>query len=233
VTTTIAAIYADRPNTVTKVAKFSAWILEALTLIMVLVAQFKVWKNERTAKENIQEALDTLKSEFQPLLQVDFLGNGFNVVHADHKRGEKVDSLIYVRVRVQNSGTASARGCQVFLTSLKEIYPGGGRTIVLDDSKVLAWEGYSYSPIDIPAGTQKYADVMRVSKNESGWLFSVQHLFAHEEKLKTYRGTYRFEITATAENTVPSLCQIDVSYNGDWHNLRAYKSSTATRSAEN
>jgi hypothetical protein len=162
-------------------------------------------------------------AELKPELLIDFEGNDYNIVHAQHNQGQKVVSLIYVRVRVQNKGTAVAKNCRVYLTGLKEVHPGGSTTAAtLEDSKVLAWAGWKFVPTDIPPGDGKlYADVVRVSKDERGWLFSVESLFAHQQKLKDYVGTYRFSVMAVADNGASSSCEFDVNYNGDWHNLRA------------
>jgi hypothetical protein len=130
--------------------------------------------------------------------------------------------MIYVRVRVQNRGTGIAKTCQVYLISLKEVLPGGNIVpTALDDSKALAWAGWKFSPMDVPPGATCYADVVRVSKDDSGWLFSVEQLFASQQELKNYRGTYRFTVMVVGDNASKSSCEFDVTYNGDWHSLRA------------
>jgi hypothetical protein len=165
------------------------------------------------------------KSELlRPQLLIDFDGTESNIVHAEHMQGDKPVSMIYVRVRVKNEGSAIAKGCRVYLTELKEVYPGGStHSTALDDSKVLAWAGWDFSPKDVPPGVVCYADVVRVSKHDRGWLFSIQgKLFAHQQNLKDYVGTYRFRVMVTAENAaVGPSCEFDVIYNGDWHSLRA------------
>ena len=40
-------------------------------------------------------------------------------------------------------------------------------------------------------------------------------------RLKNYRGTYRFKLLATADNAERVAYRIDITYDGDWHNLRA------------
>ena len=165
--------------------------------------------------------------ELSPELLIDFEGGQFNIVPAEHMRGEKLASMIYVRVRVQNKGGAVAKGCRVYLTALNEVYPGGIVATALDDSKVLEWAGYHFSPMDIPPEGVAYADVVRISKHDRGWLFSVEKLFAHQKKLQDYGGTYRFRVMVVAENAVKSSCEFDVTYNGDWHSLRAMPVTTS------
>jgi hypothetical protein len=163
------------------------------------------------------------KNGLGPKLVIDFEGNEANIVHAEYMQGEKPVSMIYVRVRVENKGGAVAKGCRVYLTALKELLLGGSTIpTVMDDAKVLAWAGWNFSPIDVPPDVGSfYADVVRVSKHDRGWLFSVEKLLAHQQKLKEYVGTYRFRVTVTAENAPASSCEVDVTYNGDWHSLRA------------
>ena len=76
-------------------------------------------------------------------------------------------------------------------------------------------------PIDLPKGVEFYVDLMRVSKDYGGWDFSVQHLFADQQSLKSYKGTYRFRLMVTSDNAEPAKCDVDVEYHGDWNNLRA------------
>ena len=158
----------------------------------------------------------------KPKLILDFEGGNSNIVHDERKEGEKLLSFIYVRVRVRNKGRHTAKGCRVFLTGLKEVLPGGNiLPTALDDSKVLAWAGWHFSPIDVPSGVEFYVDVMRVSKHDRGWLFSVEKLFSSQQNLKNYAGTYRFHLMVSGDNAAPAHCEIDVTYNGDWHGLRA------------
>jgi hypothetical protein len=160
----------------------------------------------------------------RPKLVIDFEGGQSNIVHNQEKNNGKMVSLIYVRARVRNEGRHTAKGCRIFLTNLKEVF-AGGKTLstALDDSKVLSWATAGFSAVDVPSGTQFYVDVVRISKHASGWLFSVEKLLSSQQSLKDYVGTYRFRLMATADNAASAFCDIDVSYNGDWHNLRAWQ----------
>ena len=66
---------------------------------------------------------------------------------------------------------------------------------------------------------------MKVSKHTSGWIISVEYLFPSQQGLRNYSGAYRFELTATADNADPVTYEIDVTYEKDWHNLRAVPAS--------
>jgi len=166
-----------------------------------------------------QHALDWFR---QPQLRIDYEGTEANKVDVEYQQGDKSIAEVYIRARVRNTGRRIARGCRVFLVALNEVHSSGATTqTVLRDSLVLAWAGYHFEPRDVPRGVEFFADVMRVSKHQPGWLFSVERLFASHARLKDYRGTYRFCLMVTGDNTSPSTCEIDVMYDGDWHNLRA------------
>jgi hypothetical protein len=157
----------------------------------------------------------------RPQLLIDYKGTDANKVTSEQDNDGKHISEIYIRVRVQNKGRAVAKGCRVFLADLHEVHPSGKATpTVFYDSKQCRWAGWDDAPRDIPNGVRFYSDVMRVSKYDLGWKFSF-NLFANESPLREYKGTYRFRLVATSDNAEPSVCTIDVTYDGDWHNLRA------------
>jgi hypothetical protein len=160
-------------------------------------------------------------------LIIDFQGTAANKESVEYKEGDKVVSEIYVRARVRNDGQQVARGCRVFLSSLAEVQASGTMPTVLHDAKPLAWAGYDFSALDVPPGVDFYVDVIRISKQYSGWLFPVPRLFASQQELKNYRGTYRFHLLLTAYNATPAACVIDVVYDGDWHSLRAFRARAA------
>ena len=152
----------------------------------------------------------------QPKLQIDYEGTRVNKAETDNE--------IYIRARVRNSGRRTAKGARVFLTSLSEVQPTGIlHPTSLHDSKPLAWSGWTFAPRDIPPASRVhfYIDLMRVSKHEPGRLFSVEQLFASQTALQKYSGTYRFQLTLTADNAKPATCEIDVTYKQDWNSLRA------------
>jgi hypothetical protein len=158
----------------------------------------------------------------RPRLQIDYEGkDGANKVDVDYHSGEKHVAEVYIRARIQNLGKRPAKNCLVFLTALTEVHQSGTTPTSFYDATPVAWPGWKFSPKDIPRGIPFYVDIMKVSKHTSGWLISVEHLYASHEKLKNYSGTYRFQLTATADNAAPVTYEIDVTYNQNWNNLRA------------
>jgi hypothetical protein len=190
----------------------------ALALTIPLIALTILFYRSRTRA----------KGYLGPNLFIDFLGDETNITHAQHKWGEKLVSLVYVRVRVRNTGGAVAKGCVVYLTELKEMHPGGSTVpTAIEDSKVLPWAGWHFSPKNVPPDGTYYADVVRISKDERGWLFCEGDKQGYQQRLKDYLGTYRFRVMVVDENTSKASCEIDVTYNGDWHNLRATSVTTS------
>jgi hypothetical protein len=158
----------------------------------------------------------------QPKLLLDYEGTaGSNKVDVEYKKGEQQIAEIYIRVRIRNVGRRAAKNCLVFLVGVKEVHPSGLTSTSFYDAQPLAWPGWSFPPRDVPMGVDFYVDLMKVSKHSPGWLISVERHFADQESLKNYSGTYRFQLMATAENAEPYLFEIDVTYDKDWHNLRA------------
>jgi hypothetical protein len=157
----------------------------------------------------------------RPILSVDYEGSNGNNPASEHKEGEKLVSEVYVRARVRNLGRQVVTGCRVFLVALHEVHHSGLTATSWYDSLPLPWAGWvDHQSRNIPKGPEFYVDVMRVSKSYSAWQFSAK-TFASQSALRNYHGTYRFRLLATADNAEPAACEIDVTYDGDWHNLRA------------
>ena len=159
----------------------------------------------------------------RPILAIDFQDDDYHKVEAPgDPAGGNNPPYVYIKIRVRNNGHWAAKGCRVFLSQLEEVHPSGKTTRAFFlGSRQLAWEGLKFVPLDIPSDLDFYADVVRVSKAASGWEMAVEQLFASERSLQSYKGTYRFHAVVTSENAWPARCVVDVSYDGDWHNLRA------------
>jgi hypothetical protein len=162
----------------------------------------------------------------RPRLVIDYEGGRSNLVHSEYKEHqsqgvETTVSEIYIRARVRNTGRQIAKACRVFLVDLKEVQPSGLTGTSLNDAKVLAWAGFHFASLDIPRGVNFFVDIARVSKHNPGWKLSVEKLFANQKTLEKYCGTYRFYLLVTSDNASPSRCEIDITYNNDWNNLRA------------
>jgi hypothetical protein len=167
-----------------------------------------------------------------PRLKLDYVGGQANKVESSFESNKLNVTEIFIRVRLRNTGIRIARDCRVYLIDIKE------RVYLIDikevdyasthetsfhDSMILAWPGWpeDFDPRVIPRGIDAYVNVVSVSKNEAGWQFHVKNLFASQQALKAYSGTYRLTLLATADNAHPVELKIDVTYNQDWHSLRA------------
>jgi hypothetical protein len=161
---------------------------------------------------------------YRPILQIDYAGPDANKVDGDRWKDGKQILEVYIRARIRNIGRLPAKNCLVYLTDLRAVQVSGTTPTSFHDPSPLGWAGWRFTPRDIPRDIPFYVDIMRVSKETPGWLISVQQLFDNQEKLKYYSGTYRFELTATADNAEPVKFSIDVTYAKDWNGLRAVPS---------
>jgi hypothetical protein len=165
---------------------------------------------------------------YRPRLVVDFLSNegGFRT-EGTWREGDKEITEVYIRARVRNIGSRVAKRCRPYLVKLEEVHPSGATPTTFFDSLVLRWPGTDFDPRDIPRGINQFFDVVGVLKNQSGWRFSYRERFSNQAELPNYRGTYRFTIQVTGDGVAPAGRKIDVTYNGDWHNLRAVDAGPA------
>ena len=132
---------------------------------------------------------------------------------------------IVLRASVRNQGHRPASNCRMFITDLTSVQSSGRTPTGFRDSRQIAWAGWSFESRAIPQGVTFYADFIRISKHESGWQFPFERSMAQDEPLKRYKGTYRLRLIAVADNAAPARLDIDVDYNSDWNNLRAWEPS--------
>lgn len=143
-------------------------------------------------------------------------------VESTYEADGQLRTSTFIRVRLFNSGKSVARDCRVFLTEIKEINGMQEHPTKLYDAKELPWAGYprDYASRPVPPGIQSYVDVLRISKGDPSWNFLVKALFASQESIKNYKGTYRIKIIATADNAKPTEVEFDITYNSDYTSLR-------------
>ena len=159
----------------------------------------------------------------RPRLVLDFPDNGATRLESTYTVKEREVTEIFIRVRVRNVGRRVARGTRVYLVGVEEIQHAGVTQTAYKDSMPLSWPGYpkDFNPRDLQRGIHAYTNVVSVMKHEAGWHFHVPQLFASQQNLKDYSGTYRLTLLATADEAEPYHFQIDVDYRRDWHGLRA------------
>jgi hypothetical protein len=147
---------------------------------------------------------------------LDYLNEtGSNITESSVSQAGKLFSAMSIRVRLRNIGSRPAKHCLVFLTATEEVHPSGVTSAPYHDAMPLSWPDRDFSPKVVPHGVDFYVDVAMVLKGESGWNIRVEKLFGNQEKLKNYRGTYRFKLLATADNAEPKKFAIDITYDGD------------------
>lgn len=127
------------------------------------------------------------------------------------------------RASLRNEGITSALNCRVYLTDLTEIQSSGNTNTGFIDSRQVPWAGRNFASIAVPRDVPFHVDFVRISKDKSGWFFNFERQTDYDNVLKKYRGTYRFHLVAVADNAQAAHLNVDVDYNGDWNNLRAWK----------
>jgi hypothetical protein len=160
----------------------------------------------------------------RPKLKLDFPEKDGGRVVGDRKDKKTGVEIIehYVRVRVRNLGKCTAKNTRVYLASLHEIHRAGQSTpTIVHDAAQLCWAGWNFQPRDVPPGVTFFVDLVAVSTSESGWNFSLEHMFASHRSLWGFKGTLRFEIVVTADNAEFTSCFVDIEYRQDWHTLSA------------
>jgi hypothetical protein len=164
---------------------------------------------------------------YRPKLVVEFLPNegGFRTEGKwRDPRGTEFEE-IYVRARVRNLRSRVAKQCRPYLVKIEEVHTSGQITPTkYFDNLPLLWPGpkRDYNPRDLPTGVHQFFDVVGVLKNARGWRFKFGDNFGHDyDELPNYTGTYRFTVMVTGDGVAPGGRKIDVTYHGDWHNLRA------------
>jgi hypothetical protein len=141
--------------------------------------------------------------------------------------GKKVERL-FVRMRLENRGFAVASNCRVYLTDLLKIQNTTEIPTDFAMSRQLSWPGWEFDARSLPPGVVLFVDIVSVDKSESGWQFQFKGLTKSEEHLKlaTEPMTYRFRVTAVADNARPFTKTIDVNYSGNWKTLKAYSTAS-------
>ena len=129
---------------------------------------------------------------------------------------------IVFRASIRNCGKRPALNCKVFVIALDKIHSSGTTLTGFKDSRQAPWAGWSFEPRAIYSAGTLYVDFVRVSKLASGWEFPYERTMAQDKALQGYRGIYRFQLVAVADNAEPCYLKIDVRYEGDWHNADAW-----------
>ncbi len=144
---------------------------------------------------------------------------------AGRKIGDGPDN-VWMKLRVRNQRKRSvAKNCRVYIVGIYDVR--GNRTMQdnqLPDSAQLCWKGGDFEPRDIPHGHSQYADIVRFSKHEPGWIFTLKpNLIEQNDTVRSHRGTFQVAVVATGDGAEADWSKINVDYNGEWHNARPYE----------
>jgi hypothetical protein len=159
---------------------------------------------------------------FSPRLEIDFGGhNSPYVIESSYVEGDKSVTEFYVRVRIRNSGSRIAKSCRVYLLNIEEVHGDKVVETSYHDSLQLPWPLDDRDARDIPSGVNFFADVVGVRKDSPGWRIKTGTLYASHAGLYTYKGIYWFTILVSGDGVKPARRKIQVTYNQDWHTLKA------------
>lgn len=164
----------------------------------------------------------------RPKLKIEFDQEGpGHVVDGAWKVGSNPHETGFrlVRPGLKNHGRSPAKNCRVFAVALHDVHGAKLEDVTFYDSMPLPWSGWTFEPRTLPAakGLVYYFDLVRFQKDAVGWDFTFDRALFNHRKLRPRLGTYRFHIVATADNARPVYRDIDVEYNGNWEELKAWK----------
>ena len=127
-------------------------------------------------------------------------------------------TCVYTTVQLKNVGKSVAKNVRVYLSALEKVYQNGDSDDVpLGTSFLLAWPGWTFEGRELPKGVSFAVEVVSVDKSKSGWIFQFKGAERNQDKVRSYKGMYRFTIVAVADNAEPVTYKLSVSYHGDWH----------------
>jgi hypothetical protein len=158
----------------------------------------------------------------RPVLTLDYLDEvGANKVETRVQDGAGgMSPVTYIRARLRNTGKRLAKNCKVYLTELSEVRGTEINPTDLRDDTPLSWPGWSFEPRDIGAGVEFYVDIVSIPFIRGQWNICAEKLRADRKKIANFIGTYRFQLTATADNADSAICVIDITYDQNYRALR-------------
>jgi hypothetical protein len=139
--------------------------------------------------------------------------------------GGYTQECVFVRVRVHNLTSRMARNCCVYLTAIRK-QTENGRFVPTEycDSIPLCWS-YDQNPtqiIDVPGGVNRHVDVFKTVKGSSALTPSFITIpFMYSEDFFSKQGTYRYQITLTADELPAERIEIEVQWKGGWDDFCA------------
>ncbi len=161
-----------------------------------------------------------------PKLRLDFGGNeAASIVEVRAVVDKITRSSLFVRIRVRNVGRRVAKGCLVYLAGIEEVNESGTCPTTFQDAMPLSWPLKDFEPRHLPPSVDVYVDLVIISKDDPGWSFGVKQLYASQELMKIFKGTYRFHLVVTAENAKARKASVEITYKQDWNTLRAQTKS--------
>lgn len=130
----------------------------------------------------------------------------------------------YLRLRVRNDGRSSARGVQVAIVSV-ETWPDNTRRWIRGkpelDGRPLTWANDPRATADIPAGVERYLDVVWIPRRwqEQGQMplvLSIQLPHPANNAQVLGPGGWRLRLQVSGDNIPATPYEIQVTFDGYW-----------------
>ncbi len=178
---------------------------------------------------------ETLRYWRRPILTVYFEDKGEYIAQTpinwprsfnDPDAGTDELQAIYVRVKVINSGLATARSCRAYITHVeRENFDGSADRIERQDSIPIPWSlrgAQGIEPFDLPRGINQFADIcFTVSRDEPQKLFNAAPMFPLRFRRSWDRpGRFELEIMVTADGAKPASQMVKFEWQGPWNSIR-------------
>jgi hypothetical protein len=132
--------------------------------------------------------------------------------------------VMYLRLRVQNSGRGTAMRCRAFLADVSREETGGHLSRLFYDSIPLCWsylDSKESQILDIPWGLDVYLDILSAHPGEPKAELRPRTIVMpfRYNQLFTEHGRYRVTIVVVAENAKAVTHHLSINWHGDLQSL--------------
>lgn len=131
----------------------------------------------------------------------------------------------FVRVKVTNRRRYPARACRCFVTAIRKSSANETKT-VFADTLPLRWAYLDFLPIDIPAQTTFYADILSTQANQNYFRMEMNPLPLHFHHSTTERARYEIDMSVVGDNFDPVSFRLHLDWKQNWDVLDVWSEST-------
>lgn len=121
----------------------------------------------------------------------------------------------FLRIKVSNRRRHPAKGCRCLITAIRRVSPDGSETI-LGDTLPLRWAYLGFQPIDIPAGTTFYADILSTLQSNRHFTIELEAQPLLLQQATTVAAMYIVDVAVVGDNFDPVALRIHFDWKQDW-----------------